>query len=110
MKAPVRIGDLKHRVRLESATRVADGGGGSTAYWDLVADVWAAIWPRSADEPFSLDRAAGRATHDIWIRKRDGVKPEMRFVFGTRIFDILGVLDVEDKGRFLRCPAEERDL
>lgn len=110
MRSPVRIGDLRHLVRIESGSRLADGGGGSTTTWNLVAEVWAAIWPRSADEPFALDRAAGVASHDIWIRKRDGVKPEMRFVFGTRIFDILGVIDVEDRGRFFRCPARERDL
>lgn len=110
MKSPVRIGDLRHYVRLESATRVTDGGGGSTTTWTLTAEMWAAIWSRSVDEPFSLGRAAGVASHDIWIRKRDGIKPEMRFTSGPRIFDILGVIDVDDKGRFLRCPVRERDL
>ena len=110
MKAPVKIGDLRHRVQIESPVRAGDGGGGASVTWTLVAEVWAAIWPRGSDEVFDLDRVAGRASHDIWIRKRDGVKPEMRMRFGTRVFDILGVIDVEDRGRYLRCPAEERDL
>lgn len=110
MKAPVTIGDLRHRVQIETAARTSDGGGGAVITWTLVAEVWAAIWPRSADEGLTLDRVAGRATHDIWIRFRSDVKPEMRIRFGARVFDIRGAIDAEDCGRWLKCPSEERDL
>lgn len=110
MKAPVTIGDLRHRVRIENAVRSSDGGGGATVTWTLVAEVWAAIWPRGSDETLEHDRVAGRATHDIWIRHRSDMKPEMRVTFGTRVFDVRGVLDVEDRVRWLKCPSVERDL
>ena len=110
MRAQITIGDLRHRVQIETAVRVSDGGGGATVTWTLVAEVWAAIWPRASDEAFQLDRVAGRATHDIWIRARSDVKPDMRVRFGSRVFDIRGAIDVEDRGRWLRCPSEERDL
>lgn len=110
MRSPVRISDLRHRVRIESPVRASDGVGGAILTWSLFREVWAAIWPRSADEGFAGNRIAGKASHDIWIRKLDGVKPEMRIVSDTRVFNILGVIDVEDRGRFYRCPSEERDL
>ncbi len=110
MKAPITIGDLRHRVQIESQARVSDGGGGATVTWTTVADVWAAIWTRTSDEVFEHDRAAGRATHDIWLRYRSDVKPEMRIRKGARTFDILGVIDPDDRARWLRCPALERDL
>jgi SPP1 family predicted phage head-tail adaptor len=110
MRAPVTIGDLRHRVSIETAARTSDGGGGATVTWTLVADVWAAIWPRTSDETFDADRNAGRATHDIWIRFRGDVKPDMRIRFGTRVFDIRGVIDAEDRGRWMKCPSVERDL
>lgn len=110
MKPPVTIGDLRHRVRIEAASRVSDGGGGATVSWTTVAEVWAAIWPRASDEVFQSDRVAGKATHDIWIRHRSDVKPEMRIVLGTRQFDIRGAIDIEDRIRWLKCPCEERDL
>lgn len=110
MKAPITIGDLRRRVTIEEAVRTGDGGGGYTVAWQPVAEVWAAIWPRLADESYTLDRVAGRATHDMWIRYRDGITPEMRVVSGTRVFDIRGVIDVEDRKTWLRCPIEERDL
>jgi SPP1 family predicted phage head-tail adaptor len=110
MKAPVKAGDLRHRVTIESGTRTSDGAGGSTIEWQTVAEVWAAIWSRTVDETFVLDRVAGTATHDIWIRYRSDVSPDMRIRFGTRIFDVLGAIDVEDRGAWLKCPSEERDL
>lgn len=110
MTAPIKAGDLRHRITIESASRVSDGAGGASATWTLVAEVWAAIWTRTSDETFAHDRVAGRATHDIWIRHRGDVKPEMRIRSGTRTFDILGVIDPEDRGRWLKCPALERDL
>ena len=110
MKAPVKAGDLRHRITIERPERTSDDAGGSTTEWETVAEVWAAIWSRSADEHFALDRIAGTASHDIWIRYRSDVTPSMRFRFGTRIFDILGAIDIEDRGAWLKCPSEERDL
>lgn len=110
MRAPVRVSDLRHRVTIEEVMRASDGGGGFDVTWNEVAVVWAAIWTRGVDERVDADRVAGRATHDIWIRFRDGVKPEMRFREGARVFDILGVIDVDDRRAWLRCPVEEIDL
>lgn len=110
MKAPVTIGDLRHRVQIETAARTSDGAGGATIAWTLVAEVWAAIWPRTSDETLDLGRVAGKATHDIWIRYRSDVKPEMRITFGARVFDIRGVINIEDRARWLKCPSVERDL
>jgi SPP1 family predicted phage head-tail adaptor len=110
MKAPVKVSDLRHRVAIESAARTGDGAGGATLDWQLVAEVWTAIWSRDAFETFALDRVAGKATHDIWMRYRGDVTPDMRIRFGIRLFDILGAIDVEDRGHWLKCPVEERDL
>lgn len=110
MKAPVTIGDLRHRITIEREVRSDDGAGGASVTWQPVADVFAAIWTRSSDENFVHDRIAGRATHDIWIRFRADIAPDMQVRWGERVFDVRGVIDVEDRGRWLKCPAEERDL
>ncbi len=110
MKAFVTLGDLRHRITIEQAVRTPDGAGGATIAWQPVASVWAAIWTRSSDEAFALDRVAGRATHDLWMRHRPDIKPEMRVTFGARVFDVRGVIDPDDRGRWLKCPLEERDL
>jgi SPP1 family predicted phage head-tail adaptor len=110
MKAPITIADLSKRLAIEREVRTGDGGGGALVTWVHVAEVWAAIWPRTAGENFRMDRVAGTATHDVWMRHRDGVVPGQRLRYGEREFDIRGVLDVEERGRWLKCIVEERDL
>lgn len=110
MTAPIKIGDLRHRIVIERGERTSDSAGGSTTEWQTLAEVWAAIWSRGVGEGFSSGRVTGTATHDIWIRYRADVRPDMRIRFGDRVFDILGAIDVEDRGAWLKCPVEERDL
>lgn len=110
MRSPVCASDLRHRIAIERDVRTPDGGGGAEVTWAPVAQVWAAIWPRTASEQLELDRVAGVATHDIWIRFRPDVTPQMRITFGSRIFDIRGVLDMDGKRRWLKCDSQERDL
>lgn len=104
----VSIGDLRHRLALQAPMASADGGGGVMQTWSLVAEVWAALRPSSGSEAFEADGLKGRVSHEIWIRHRSGVGPEMRFVLGTRIFEIRAVIDTGERHRFLRCLAEER--
>lgn len=102
------IGEMRHRLRLEAAVRTPDGGGGATVSWGLVAEVWGAVVPLSGSERAEADGLKGRVTHEIVIRYRPGVLPELRFTFGARVFDIRTVLDVSERRRFLRCLVEEK--
>ena len=106
----LRIGDLRHRLALEQAHRVDDDSGGATETWLLVAEVWSAIRATNGDERTNADQLAARVTHEIWIRRRSGVLPDMRFRRGGRVFEIRAVLDDWQRGRLLRCLCEERDL
>ena len=110
MTSALTIGDLRHRVTIESETRTSDGAGGASVAWIVVADVWAAIQPQRGSENLTLDRVAGAVPYDIWIRYRTGVTPSMRVRFGARVFDIRAVVDTEDRGHWLKLMALERDL
>lgn len=104
----VSIGELRHRLSLEAPLATPDGGGGVTRTWALVAEVWGAIRPISGSEVSEADGVAGRVSHEIWIRHRTGITPEMRFSLGARLFEIRAILDWDERHRFLRCLAEER--
>ena len=103
----IPIGKFRQRVTLQQASRVDDGGGGATVTWTPVADLWASIEPISADERLDSDRLQGRVSHQVWLRYRTGVDPAMRFVFGSRVFDIRSAVDVDEAHRYLRCLVEE---
>jgi len=103
-------GDLRHRLVLEEAQRVGDGGGGFAETWVTVATVWGALRPSSGGESVESGRLAGRVSHTVSLRYRAGVTPAMRFRQGTRVFHILAAIDEDERKRWLRCLCEERDL
>jgi SPP1 family predicted phage head-tail adaptor len=107
---PVRIGDLRHRLMVEQPIDVADGAGGFTRGWALLAEVWGAILPRTGGEGVEADRFAGRVMHTIWLRHRPGIVPGMRLRAGPRTFDIASVIDVAERRRWLRVEVEESSL
>ncbi len=106
----MRAGALRHRVKLQSASTTPDGGGGSHIIWQDVAPLWVAIRPLSGREFQAAGQFSSRLTHEITLRYRPLVLPEMRFSKGTRIFEIRAVMDVDEKRQWLRVLCEEKEL
>ncbi len=106
----IRIGELRQRLVIERPVRASDGGGGATESWQAVATVWARLRPLAGEEITQADALVGKVSHEIVIRYRTDLQPEMRFRRGGRLFDIRASLDVDERHRFLRCLVEEREL
>jgi len=104
----ISIGALSQRFALQAPVRTDDGGGGASVAWSLVAEVWGALRPVTGGEVVEADGVRGRLTHEIWIRYRGGIEPDMRFVLGPRIFDIRGAIAHGWRHRFIKCLVEER--
>lgn len=104
----IRISDLAHRAALEREVRTSDGGGGASVTWELVAEVWAAIMPVSGREHADADALHGEVSHEVWVRYRDDVTPDMRLRIDTRVFDVRAVLNAGDEKHFLKLSCLER--
>ena len=101
---------LRHRVTLEELARAEDEGGGFDETWVEVATLFADVRPIGGAERVEADRLEGQITHEITLRFRQGVVPAMRFRKGGRLFHVVSVVNVEERGRWLKCRCEERDL
>jgi SPP1 family predicted phage head-tail adaptor len=101
------IGALRQRITLEAPSRIEGEGGTAEISWSAVLDVWARIVPSAGRELVRSDGMTARLTHEIVLRHRSGVLPEMRFRQGTRLFQIHAVIDVSERRRWLRCLCEE---
>lgn len=104
------LGDLRHRLVLESLQRTQDEGGGFEEVWTAVAELSAVVRPLGGSEGVEADRMAGRVTHEITLRYRNGVQPSMRFRKGARLFHIVSVIDADERKAWLKCLCEEREL
>lgn len=105
-----RTGALRHRIDIETADRTDNGSGGAVESWQPVSKIWAAIDAQTGGERVRSEGVAGQVSHQIHLRYRGDLTPAHRFRFGSRIFDILAVFDVDERRRFLRCLCQERDL
>ena len=92
---------------LQQPVDAGDGAGGTTRTWATVATLWARVEPLSAIERVAAERLEAAADHRVTIRWRAGVTHAMRFSFGTRVFEIRGLIGREERHRFLDCLCEE---
>ena len=96
----MRSGALRQRLTLSSAALVADGMGGWTVVlpWVLVATVWGQVAPLTGLERLQAAQMTSVVTHEITIRYRLGVVPQMRLsrALGGQTFEIHAVLRSDD--------------
>lgn len=111
------VGSMRYRLQIQSMTRTSDDGGGSSISWVKVADVFADIQPQnSAESVFGRENQMREVTqHKIIIRYRKDVTAKNRIVqtykkdgvATTRTFNIRGVVNVENRFKFLELLCDE---
>ncbi len=99
---------MRHRLTLEAPVRTPDGAGGATLAWSPVASLWAEIEPAGHQERFRNEKTGAMVSHRISMRFRTDMVPGMRLVKGSRVFEVVSLLDPEERGRQLLCFATEQ--
>lgn len=103
----MRIGELRHRVRVESKTVTRDGFGGEVETWAAVFTAWAAVEPLQGREFHEGRRAEAEVSTRIRMRYRSGVLPGMRVVWGDHTYDIEAAVEHKSERRELRLMCRE---
>lgn len=109
----LNAGDLRTRGVLQQRANIADAQGGNVVTWTPVASVWSEVVAVTGSEGVTADQQRPLVLYNITIRYRPGVTPSeygadaaMRFVVGTRIFDIRTVIDIEERHEALLLGCE----
>lgn len=103
----MRAGDLRQRIKIQQKSVTRDTYGGETITWTDVAIVWAAVEPISGREYFSAQQFRAEVTTRIRIRHRAGITPVMRVSSGTRLYDIISVIEVNERNREVHLMCQE---
>ena len=103
----MNIGKLRHRITLLRQVNEVNDYGASTQTWRTVATVWAEVRPLSGREYFSAQQVQSEVTTQIWLRYIDGIKPSMKVKFGNREFEILSVLNTQERDVSLQLMCKE---
>ena len=119
MQTPAYIlnpGELRHKVQIQkpsTATRDSAGQPGTT--WDKVLDTRAKIESTGSiayKQSFASNVLASQSTDMLTIRWPGAsivIKADMRIVFGTNIFLIQAIDNVEHRNRVLRLACLQID-
>lgn len=105
----VKAGKLRHRIAIEETTETPDSSTNEPVDdWKQIKSMWASIEPAQGAEGFSADQVQGTVSHVITVRSVAGISNKMRVRFNDRIFGILAVLNVEERGAEGRLACMEQ--
>jgi len=100
-------GQLKHSITIQEQNDVSDGMGGSTTTWTDLFDTRAAIWPTSSKERLDAMKLELQITHKIRMRYRSGITSKHRIKFGTRTFNIISLINPDERNIMYNILAVE---
>ena len=105
----MRAGKLDRFVTIEDPTVTQDDFGGEVTTWAEFATVWAQRVDMKARERFNSDQTQAIEMTTWRIRYLDGVQPDMRIVYFSKVYSIIGLAEL---GRMagLEITTEARDV
>lgn len=101
------FGAYRQRLYVQQENPVADTGGGTVMGWATINTVWASIEPITGWERLQAGRASSAITHRIRMRYDNTLTSAMRFLMGTRIFNIRAILNRDERNRAFEILVEE---
>ena len=101
------IGKMRYRVKVERATNTRDAGGGLSQDFNPVTTIYANIKPKNANSVYRQGMLQEKVTHEITIRYMKNIDTNSKITFGTRSFAVNGIINVDERDRFLTLLCEE---
>lgn len=102
------IGNLRHRITLQKPVIVKDSIGQENEEWQDVATVWASVEPLSGKEYFNAKQTNSEVSTKITIRHLLGVTSRMRVSFQKHTYNILSVINFEERNIYLQLLCSEK--
>lgn len=99
--------DMKHRVKVQAASRVSDGQGGFTETWDTTATLWAKVEPVKGWEKMQAQQLQTQLTHKVTVRYSASVTTAKRLLFEGRVLDVKEAVNLDEANAFLRLMCVE---
>jgi SPP1 family predicted phage head-tail adaptor len=103
----MRAGKLRHKVTIQDYTESQDSYGTVTKTWADYATVWASIEPVKGREFWESQQINAEVTAKVILRYLEGVTPKMRVKHGSRIFQVISVINPEERNRELQLMVKE---
>lgn len=103
----MNIGDLRHKVTIQTKSVTRGTAGQEVETWADTATKWASIEPLTGREYWQAQQINAEMTSKITIRYYFGLTTTNRIKFGTRCFDILSVQNIKERNEFMVLMCKE---
>ena len=104
-------GKMRPRITFQAFTGEQDSFGdplqADDDNWKPVATLWAAIDPISGKEFYAAEQSQSEVTHKVRCRYRAGLTTAMRIKYGKRTFQIVSIIDWEERHESLLIMCKE---
>ena len=102
------IGKLRHYVKLQSSTSAQDEYNQEFKTWATDESIFAQIKPLRGAELLEYQQLSTELSHSIIIRYTSNATPAKRILWGTRIFDINVVRNVDERNIYQELLCKEK--
>jgi len=106
----INPGELRHSISFESPSLTPSSYGASVtpASWDTVRTTMAAIYTAGGRETSQANQLVSQCSHVVKVRwTSDVLKAGYRVVFGTHIYSVLYIENVQERNRVLLVYCKE---
>lgn len=104
-------GQMRHRITFQRFSGALDDYGDpihtDDTQWEDVATVWAAIDPISGREFYEAQQSQSEVSHKIRCRYRAGLTTDMRIKYRDRVFEIVSIINWQERRESLLIMAKE---
>lgn len=102
------IGKLRHYINIESSADAQDDYGEQSKVWATAESVYASVQPLRGQELLEFQQINAELTHRIIIRHTSNATVANRIKFGTRIFDINVVRNIDERSNMQELLCKEK--
>jgi SPP1 family predicted phage head-tail adaptor len=104
----MKIASMRSRVTLQRKAVTTDEVGNQIETWIDYQTVWAAMAPISGREYYAASQINAEVSSKFLFRYLPEITPDMRILFGSRVFEVVSVMDVEGRKRLLELLCKEK--
>ena len=101
------IGRMQKRVEVQTKQTVRDAAGGASDAWVTDVTRWAHIAPATGKELYAGEQVKAEVTHNVVIRYYSAMSTSKRILFGSRIFDVNFVKNVDERNEHMELLCKE---
>jgi SPP1 family predicted phage head-tail adaptor len=107
----VRAGRLSRRVAYQTSAESRNALNEAFPTWSTVGTYWAEVRGLTGREVYHASQTKAEAPHVLTLRY-PGFRPSpaARFVYGARIFDVISVINVDERNRQVEVLVNEQPV